>query len=131
MFIRRLATRTFSTPAKQWPSYEQTMTAKSFAERQHAVGSTKMWKWFNIILVAPSLIACALYTIPPEIKHINHLKEHPKEWEGYSYMRKRAHDYPWGNDSLFHNENANPVFYINIASSSINVVEMVFSLVKI
>jgi cytochrome c oxidase subunit 6a len=107
-FIRRLGARSFSTPVKQWPSYEQTMTAKSFAERQHAVGTTKMWKWFNIVLVVPSLIACALYTIPPEIKHIKHLKEHPNEWQGYAYMRKRNHAYPWGDDSLFHNDNSNP-----------------------
>ena len=49
-----------------------------------------MWWWFNIVLTAPCLIATAAYTIPPEVKHIAHMKEHPNEWEGYSYMRKRV-----------------------------------------
>ena len=48
-----------------------------------------MWFWFNIFLTAPCLIATAAYTIPPEIKHLHHLHEHPNQWEGYSYMRKR------------------------------------------
>lgn len=34
----RLQKRLFTTPAKQWPTYEQTLTPKQFAERKHAVG---------------------------------------------------------------------------------------------
>lgn len=89
----------------KWPSYEQTMTKKNFAERQHAVGTTRMWFWFNLILTYPALIATMFYTIPPEYKHIQHIKAHPEEkaeWKPFSYMRKRVHEYPWGDDALFH-----------------------------
>lgn len=110
-FIKR-GIRNFSTPAKQWPSYQQTMTAKSFHEKEHAVKTTQMWKWFNIVLVVPSLVACVLFTVPPEIEHLKHINSHKREFEPFSYMRKRSHEYPWGDDSLFHNENANPVILI-------------------
>jgi hypothetical protein len=54
------------------------------------LGTTRMWWWFNIVLTAPCLIATAVYTIPPEITHIDHMKHHPNEWQAYSYMRKRT-----------------------------------------
>jgi hypothetical protein len=39
MFRIGLQKRFFSAPAKQWPSYQQTMTPKQFADRQHAIGA--------------------------------------------------------------------------------------------
>ena len=73
-----------------------------------------MWYWFNIIITAPALIATAAYTVPPEIKHLAHLKEHPSEFVGFPYLRKRSRQFPWGDDSLFHSDHANPVFIINL-----------------
>jgi len=109
--VLRVPSKRFSSSQVAWPSYEQTMTKKSFHERQHAFGTTRMWWWFNIVLTAPCLIATAVYTIPPEITHIDHLKHHPNEWQGYSYMRKRTKvTHPWGgSNALFHSDYANAV----------------------
>lgn len=52
------------------------------------LGTTKMWFWFNVFVTAPAVIAAIVYTVPDEIAHINHLKEHPKEWVPHPYLRK-------------------------------------------
>ncbi|KAJ3321672.1 hypothetical protein HDV06_003965 [Boothiomyces sp. JEL0866] len=107
----QLLRRAFSTPAKQWPSYEQTMLPKHYKERHHAVGTTRMWLYFNIFITAPVLVATIAFAIPPEMKHIEHLKHHPNEWVGFAYLRKRTRDtLPWGgSNSLFHNQYSNAV----------------------
>jgi hypothetical protein len=73
-----------------WPSREQTMLAKNYAERQHAVGTTRLWLWFNILITAPALTATFLFTVPPEVEHLKHLREQTPTWTGYSYIRKRT-----------------------------------------
>lgn len=47
-----------------------------------------MWFWFNIIVTAPAVVAAVAYTVPAEIAHVNHLKEHPNEWVPHPYLHK-------------------------------------------
>ncbi|KAI8900823.1 cytochrome c oxidase, subunit VIa [Globomyces pollinis-pini] len=103
-----LRLRNYSSAVKQFPSYEQTMTKKAFEHRLHAKSSTNMWFWLNVFITTPILLATAVYTVPPEVKHLHHLQEHPREFVAYPYMRKRAKQYPWGDDCLFYNPLTNP-----------------------
>jgi hypothetical protein len=67
-----------------------------------------MWKWFNLLFVVPVLVGTFFYVIPEELKHIKHLEEHPNQWSGFAYMRKRFKPFPWGDDTLWQNDIANP-----------------------
>lgn len=50
-----------------------------------------MWKWFNIIVTGPAVVAAMIFTVPNEVAHIKHLKEHgPGEWVPHPYLRKRV-----------------------------------------
>lgn len=107
--IARLSTKPF-------PSYKDSMLKEAYEAKHHASGATSMWWKINIFLVLPALIAVYLgllqvgaYTLPKEYAHIQHLKEHPNEWVAYPYLRKRKNEFPWGNESLFHNESNNAV----------------------
>lgn len=91
-----------------FPPIEKTMLKDAYASRLHAHESTETWKKINAFLVLPCLIIVAAYSIPQELEHIKHLEEHPNKFQGFSYMRKRKNPFPWGDDSLFHNENSNP-----------------------
>lgn len=100
-------------PSNGQPSNKQCFQKTTLNENMQLVfsidvGTTNMWKWFNILITAPALIACAFYTVPAEIKHLAHLKEHPTQWEGFSYMRKRNKPFAWGDNSLFHSDHTNP-----------------------
>lgn len=36
-----------------------------------------------------ALLGVALYSLPQELAHVKHLKEHQKEFVAYPYLRKR------------------------------------------
>ncbi|RKO97639.1 hypothetical protein CXG81DRAFT_3528, partial [Caulochytrium protostelioides] len=92
-----------------WPSVKDTMLPQNYEQKMHHVKSTKMWVWINWLLVAPTMLAVAYYTVPVELAHMKHLDEHANEWSGIPYLRRRKNPFPWGDDSLFHHPNANPV----------------------
>ncbi|KAJ3328718.1 Cytochrome c oxidase subunit 6A1, mitochondrial [Blyttiomyces sp. JEL0837] len=98
-----------NNPAK-WPSIKETMLAADYHEREHARGSTKFWFNLNIFLVVPALIGVAVWALPTEIHHIQHLKEHPNEYVAWPHLRKRKNPFPWyeTDHSLFHHPAANP-----------------------
>ncbi|KAI8924993.1 hypothetical protein BC831DRAFT_462807 [Entophlyctis helioformis] len=109
MFARaaRLAAsrRTMATSSgKPFPPIEYTMPKEAYEARLHAAGSAKNWLYINAIVVVPALLAVAYYTVPAEIEHLNHIREHPKEYIPWPHLRKRKNPFPWGDDALFHNE---------------------------
>ncbi|KAJ3066342.1 Cytochrome c oxidase subunit 6A1, mitochondrial [Podochytrium sp. JEL0797] len=91
-----------------FPSVKETMLKPNFSEFQHAHKSTTSWFWINLFVTIPGLAAMFYIGVPPELEHLHHLAEHPREFEPLPYMRKRRNQYPWGDNSLFHNDNSNP-----------------------
>ncbi|TPX75542.1 hypothetical protein CcCBS67573_g03186 [Chytriomyces confervae] len=110
-FARRFnsVARTFTenSPAT-FPSVKETMAPHAYSEYQHAYKSTNTWFYLNFAITIPGLAAALYFCVPPELEHLNHLLEHPREFEDLPYMRKRKTPFPWGDNSLFHNDNANP-----------------------
>ncbi|KAI8833896.1 hypothetical protein BC829DRAFT_365741, partial [Chytridium lagenaria] len=72
-------------------------------------GSTKWWFYFNLIFTIPALAVVSYTAVPRELEHMKHLSEHPNEFIEFPHIRKRKNPFPWGDDSLFHNDNSNPV----------------------
>ncbi|KAI8620656.1 cytochrome c oxidase subunit VIa-domain-containing protein [Chytriomyces sp. MP71] len=111
---RRLAstsvarTYTENTPST-FASVKDTMTKEAFHEYEHAAKSTGTWFYLNFLVTIPGLVAVCYFCVPTELEHLRHLLEHPREFEDLPYMRKRKNPFPWGDNSLFHNDNANPV----------------------
>ncbi|KAJ3401845.1 hypothetical protein HDU80_005661 [Chytriomyces hyalinus] len=111
-FARRFnsVARTFTenSPAS-FPSVKETMAPHAYQEYQHAYKSTNTWFYLNFAITIPGLAAALYFCVPPELEHLNHLLEHPREFEDLPYMRKRKTPFPWGDNSLFHNDHANPI----------------------
>ncbi|KAJ3266834.1 hypothetical protein HK104_006015, partial [Borealophlyctis nickersoniae] len=84
------------------------MLKDAYEARQHAGPAVAMWMKINIFLVAPALAIAAYIIVPRELEHIEHMKQHPKEFIAFPYMRKRKNPFPWGDDNLFYCEFANP-----------------------
>ncbi|KAJ3260209.1 Serine/threonine kinase [Chytriomyces hyalinus] len=110
-FARRFnsVARTFTenSPAS-FPSVKETMAPHAYQEYQHAYKSTNTWFYLNFAITIPGLAAALYFCVPPELEHLDHLLEHPREFEDLPYMRKRKTPFPWGDNSLFHNDHANP-----------------------
>ena len=72
--------------------------------------SVAFWKRFNWFFVLPAMICVSIYSIPRELEHQKHLKEHQKEFVGYAHLRKRKTKYPFydGDHTLFWNPRSNP-----------------------
>ena len=51
--------------------------------------SVRLWYRINLFLVVPALALVAFYALPKELEHIHHLQEHPNQFLGYDYLRKR------------------------------------------
>ncbi|KAJ1527336.1 hypothetical protein HK096_010904 [Nowakowskiella sp. JEL0078] len=105
--IRSNIARTYSTPA--FPTYEETMLPNNFHAKQHAKDATAWWVKFNIFFTFPVLAVIAGFVLPEELKHLKHLEEHPIHLLPYHYIRKRKNEFPWGDNSLFHNSVVNTV----------------------
>ena len=71
---------------------------------EHSGRTYKYWKYVYIFFCAPILS----YFIYKEGKELWHEELEPREFIPYSHMRIRNKPFPWGNNSLFHNPNANP-----------------------
>ncbi|KAI9193270.1 cytochrome c oxidase, subunit VIa [Polychytrium aggregatum] len=89
--------------------YASTMLPSAYAARQHAKGSVSFWRKFNYFFTVPALLAVAVYSMPPELEHIKHLKEHPNEFHAFPYLRKRKVPFPYGDGdhTPFHSSHAN------------------------
>ncbi|KAJ3297352.1 hypothetical protein HDU79_003967 [Rhizoclosmatium sp. JEL0117] len=111
LFVRNSSSvaRSFTenSPAS-FPSVKDTMVKSNYHEYEHAHKSTNTWFWINLFVTIPGLAAVCYYAVPTELEHLNHLLEHPREFETLPYMRKRKTQFPWGDNSLFHHPNANP-----------------------
>lgn len=107
----RVLRRSYST-TPTFPPLDKMMLPHQYKERLHAEQSVKFWKKVNWFFTIPVLVLVAAYTLPGELKHIEHLKAHPNEYVPLPHMRKRKSTYAWGNGdhTLFHNKYANPVF---------------------
>ncbi|KAI9105615.1 cytochrome c oxidase subunit VIa-domain-containing protein [Phlyctochytrium arcticum] len=108
----RATTQKVSEPvhayAKHLPPMKKMMLPETYQAHVHAHHAVKQWTRINLFLVIPALMLVGIYTIPSEMAHIEHIKKHPREFEGYWHVRKRKNPFPWGDDNLFYNPNSNP-----------------------
>ncbi|TPX30996.1 hypothetical protein SmJEL517_g05579 [Synchytrium microbalum] len=80
------------------------------ASTSSPIGSVAFWWRINLFIVMPALILVGMYSVPKELEHIAHLKEHQKEFVNFPYLRKRKNPFPYGDGdhSLFANKYSNP-----------------------
>lgn len=98
-FWRRQSPRKLSTFAETLQAHEE-----------HAVKTTKMWKYMSLFVAIPGVIAVAVKAYKTEQEHIAHIEEHGRpEFIPYTHLRIRAKPFPWGdgNHSLIHNPHVN------------------------
>ncbi|CAO0802227.1 unnamed protein product [Mucor circinelloides] len=77
------------------------------AVKVHAAESAETWKKITLFVCIPALIGAGYNAYNLYAKHLEHAKEHPKEWVKYPYINYRGKDFFWGKNSLFFNPEVN------------------------
>ncbi|EIM92611.1 X15341 cytochrome C oxidase subunit [Stereum hirsutum FP-91666 SS1] len=98
---------TVEAPAKEW-------AAKREAIKEHANGTTDLWRKISYFVAVPAIVACTLWVRNTENDHSEHMDHLRAENDGhlpqppdYPYLNRRNKPFPWGPNSLFFNPHVN------------------------
>ncbi|BEI87085.1 hypothetical protein CcaverHIS002_0704310 [Cutaneotrichosporon cavernicola] len=104
--------RFYSTAAQEAAGKE--FLAQRAAVKEHAKGTTALWRNVSFFVCIPVVIAGTAWTWKLEKEHFDHI-EHLKAENGgempvrphYDYLNMRTKPFPWGMQSLFFNPEVN------------------------
>jgi cytochrome c oxidase subunit 6a len=79
------------------------------AMKHHAKQTHGRWRMISLLVVTPAVGVAGYNAWRLAKEHEEHLQHHPTEYIQYQYRTIRRKNFPWGNKSLFHNDEVNHV----------------------
>ncbi|KAK6068897.1 cytochrome c oxidase subunit [Seiridium cupressi] len=100
-----------SVMQRRLASTENAFVKERQAVKEHAAGTTELWRKISVYGIAPFLILAAVNAYNLWTEHWEHWEHQPplEERVEYPYQNIRTKNFPWGNgdETLFWNKSVN------------------------